>query len=349
MKRFIIGLCMATPLLLLPACGPKEVGGHSASGQSASASATQSGDLSAAPSPENQPVAQCADAWLAEYAPELANLGRSMEQLAAEYDMLYYDCWPDDRQGVRVDTMSLLFSAEPRQPEAVCAALGATLNRDTSVDVLRSEWEDTLIFLPDDPVAGACWLARAGEITFRFLTDSQGRSLRTGGANLVLSQDDLLPQQIYPRWADPMLPWIDQLVGSPDPVWEVLVAAAGALGQSVTPQGATQEVDLAVAAALYTGYGVKNPDTGIAYFAFERGQPWEAVTVPAALIFTDGLPTDMDGVIARLSTPFSWGLYGGPGYWFYLGDYKVFLPSDGQGLVDSAAQILVRWGDNAGI
>ena len=352
MKRYILGL-LVLAMALLCACGPKESGGNSSGQldvQDSDAAASSGQQTGAGQSSQEQPVsAACADDWLAEYQRERAGLGRPIKELTSDYDMLAYDWWPGGREVVRVDVNPLLFSGPPRQQGSVCAAIGTTVHWETSVDVLRSEWEDTLTFVPDDPVAGACWKVQAGEITFRFLTDSQGQSLRSGGSNLVLSRDELLPERIFPQWADGLISWIDQRVQQPGMVWEPLMSAAARLGQTGEPEGTTQSADPALMDLLYAGYGVKDPGTGIQYFAFEEGASWDAVTVPSGLVLGAGLPMDTEGIIAALETPFSWSMYNGAGYWFYLGDYKVFLTSDDSGVVDADSYFLIRWGDNAGI
>lgn len=353
MKSILLGLFLAVPVALLCACGPKETQptSSSADGSGSSSQSVQSPASSGAvSSPLPQPAqAACAQAWLAEYSADLAYLGRSMDQIGADCDLVSYDWWPDGREGVRMDLTPLLFSAPPRQSGSVCAALGTMLHQEISVDVLRSQWEDTLIFAPKDPVAGACWMVQAGEITFRFLTDSQGRSFRSGGSNLVLSRDDLLPKTLFPQWADGLASWIDQWTQKPGPVWNKLMSAAAALGQTDIPRGASQSADPELAGLLYAGFGVKDPSTGIQFFTSDQGQPWDAVTIPAELILGDVLPADTDQIISSLNTAFSWSLYNEAGYWFYLGNFKIFLPSDSQGLVTSGSYFLVRWGDNAGI
>ncbi|MEA4933764.1 MAG: hypothetical protein VB071_09370 [Lawsonibacter sp.] len=352
MKFYLLSLYLAVPVALLCACGPKEtqpVFSSSDLSGSASQFVQSSASLGEFSSPQSQPAqAACAQAWLEGYSPELSNLGQSMDQILLESDLVSYDWWPGGREGVRMDLTPLLFSGPPRQSGSVCAALGTTLRQETTVDVLRSQWEDTLIFAPNDPVAGACWMVQAGEITFRFLTDSQGRSLRSGGSNLVLSRDDLLPKTLFPQWADGLASWIDQWTEQPGPVWDKLISSSAALGQTGTPAGAVQPGDADLADLLYAGFGVKDPSTGIQFFSSEEGQPWEAITVPAALILGDALPADTDQIISSLNTAFSWSLYNGAGYWFYLGNYKVFLPSDAQGLVSPDSDFLIHWGDNAG-
>ncbi|MGE4276168.1 MAG: hypothetical protein AB7E30_03205 [Lawsonibacter sp.] len=353
MKLYLLGFCLAVLIILLCACGPKGTNPASSSADlSGSASpfvqsSASSGEVSSSQSKPTQ--ADCAPAWLEEYGAELSYLGQSMDQIRSDSDLVSYDWWPNGREGVRMDLTALLFSGPPRQSGSVCAALGTTLRQETSVDVLRSQWEDTLIFAPNDPVAGACWMVQTGTITFRFLTDSQGRSLRSGGSNLVLSRDDLLPQTLFPQWADGLVSWIDQWTEQPGPVWDKLMSCASALGQTSTPAGASQSADADLAGLLYAGFGVKDPATGIQFFSPEEGQPWEAVTVPAALVLGDALPAETDQIISSLNTAFSWNLYSGAGYWFYLGNYKVFLPSDSQGLVSSDSYFLIRWGDNAGV
>lgn len=350
MKKYIVFL-LALSLTVLSACGPKGRDSEESSA-AVSSSASQSkhpSDSSAASSSQQTPQAACAAAWLAEYGTELASLGKPLDRLTSEYDLLSYDWWPDGREGVRIDMNPLLFSGPPRQADSVCAAIGTILHQETSVDVLRSEWEDTLIFSPDDPVAGACWMIQTGEVTFRFLTDSQGRALRAGGSNLVLSRDDLLPKELFSQWADSLVSWIDQWTEQPAPLWDKLMSHAAALGQTAAPKGASQPADSELADKLYAGYGVKDPTTGVQFFSFEQGQPWDAVTIPAPLVLGDSLPADTDRIISRLNTPFSWSLFSGAGYWFYLGNYKVFLNSDDQGGVGNDSYFLVRWGDNAGM
>ncbi len=350
MKFRLPALCLAVPLVLLCACGPKGTQSVSSSDLSGSADPSAQSSASSVAASSPQPAqAACAQAWLEEYGAELAYLGRSMDQIRSDSDLVSYDWWPDGREGVRMDLTPLLFSGPPRQAGSVCAALGTTLHQESPVDVLRSEWEDTLLFAPDDPVAGACWMVQTGEITFRFLTDSQGRTLRTGGANLILSRDDLLPQTLFPQWADGLASWIDQWTEHPGPMWDKLMSCAAALGQTDTPQGASQSADPELTGLLYAGFGVKDPATGVQFFSPETGQPWEAVTVPAALVLGNTLPADTDQISSSLNTAFSWSLYSGAGYWFYLGNYKVFLPSDDQGRVAPDSYFLVRWGDNAGI
>lgn len=352
MKSGLLGLFLAVSVVLLCACSPKETKSASSSADlssSASQSVASSGSSGAVSSTQSQlSQAACAGAWLEEYSQELAYLGRSMDQILSESDLVSYDWWPDGREGVRMDLTPLLFSGPPRQFGSVCAALGTALQQETTVDALRSEWEDTLTFAPNDPVAGACWMVQTGEVTFRFLTDSQGRGFRSGGSNLVLSRDDLLPQTLFPQWADGLVSWIDQWTEQPGPVWDKLMSCAEALGQTDIPGGASQSADAELAGLIYAGFGVKDPSTGVQYFSSEEGQPWDAVTVPAALILGDFLPAGTDQISSSLNTAFSWSLYNEAGYWFYLGSYKVFLPSDSKGLVDSGSYFLVRWGDNAG-
>ena len=339
--------------LLLSACSPKGEGSAASAGQSGTQSSQSSSDpFQPGSSSQEQPQtipALCTADWLIEYQKELQALGCSLDQVSAHYDMLSYDWWPSGREEVRSDERVLLFSDSPHKAGAVCAAVAVDLHEQATLEQLRQEWEDTLVFVSDDPAMGPCWQVPAGEYTFRFLTDSTGKALRTGGRTLVISRDDLLPRQADPQWTEDLLPWIDQKTQQPGAVWDPVMTAAASLGQTQPPQGYTQSADAQLADSLMTGWGVKNPETGGQLFAALEGEAFEAAALPASAVLGDALPAGTDQIISALNTAFSFSQFGESGYWFYLGSYKVFLPADSQGQVAADAVFLIRWADNAEI
>lgn len=367
MKKSLL-CALALALTLLSACGPKG-GGDQSSAPNIPTRPPAAGDLlpdpapdgggSSSSDPDSAPAPEIPTAdpevlskWRGEYRYQTQYLRQSLAQLVDSYDMTSCSRWPGGRELAFVESTPLLFSTSLSQTSALCAAVAADLPQDLTLEQLRKEWGDSLIFQADDPVVSPCWLAADGNLTYRFRTDAEGLTLLPGGqgGNLVLAADDLLPQQPGTAWITPEQNWVDLWVDEPEGPLAALLPYAQALGGSEAPDGATQPADPEHLELFFAQYGLKDPDTGVQYISYEGGEStmWDGVIVPASLVFDGKLPQNFEDLTDALNTPFSWRVYNMVGYWFYLDQYAVYLSSDGRGAVSGSDYFLIRWGDNAG-
>ncbi|MGI5962127.1 MAG: hypothetical protein ACOX7N_00255 [Lawsonibacter sp.] len=354
MKRYLLG-AMALSLTFLCACG---LIGKAPASSGAGTRPPVAGDLLPAQednsaSSVQQPPApdlEVSTRWRSEYRYDAQVLGQTLSKLAQLDDTTMLGRWPDGREYVGTDSFSLLFSSPADKSGSVCAAMGLDLHEETTVEQLKEEWGDSLVFTPNDLLAGPCWMVTDGEMTYRFCTDSTGNTLVAAGGNgnLVLSQDDLLPERPSADWRIPARTWGSYWVEQPGSQWDDLLTYAQALSSGNTPSEATAPADPAYLDLFFALRGVKDPDTGVQYFSSGvEGDPWDGILVPANLLLGNSLPTNPDQVMQILDTPFYWSAFNLPGYWFYLDQYAVCLTSDLQGTVGTDSYFFIRWGDNA--
>lgn len=361
-KSLLFALVLA--MTLLSACGPRGEGEQS-SGPSVPTRPPAAGELSeegsgsvssSEPAPEvPAPDLEVLNQWRSDYRYDTQYLRQSLHQLAQSYDLTTYARWPGGRELAFLEDSPLLFSGPATGAGSVCAAVALDLRQPATVDQLLEAFGPSLTFRPDDPVAGPSWTVTDGSLTYRFRTDPADQTghilLPEGlGGNLVLSVDELLPEAPSPDWISAPLDWVD--------LWEVqsegplaaLLPYAQALGTSGAPEGAAEPADKEYLDLCYSGYGVKDPATGVQYISYEGGENtlWDGVVVPASLVFGDAPPQNADALMDAVSVPFRWSAYNMGGYWFYLDQYAVCLSSDIGGAVPGDGYFLIRLGDNAG-
>lgn len=355
MKRLILSVLVFS-LLGLSACG---LIGKPSDGSSTGTRPPTAGEL--LPHPEEDgstsssappaPDAMVSARWREEYQAYLSMFGQTLAQLAEGDNLTVLGRWPDGREYVGTDDTCLLFSGPAAQSGSVCAAVSLDLHQETTLEQLRQEWGESLVFSDTDPLAGPCYRVTDGTLTYRFCTDSAGLALvaEGEGGNLVLSQDDLVPQHPNADWRVPARTWGSYWVETPGSQWDSLLSYAQALSSRDTPSGATEPADGAYFDLFYAQRGVKDPTTGVQYLSSGiEGDPWDGVVVPASQMFGSSLPGGPDQVMQALETPFYWGAFNLVGYWFYLDQYAVCLTSDVQGQVGPDSFFYIRWGDNAG-